>query len=354
MFPRLEYIHWIDGRPAAATHDLGTTNQQLGRPLDRLGDHPDPATGKTLQDQLAAEIGVERGQLLVTAGTTHANFIATATALGTAGSDVLVESPGYEPLRATPTGLGATVRRFDRPAAEGFALDPDRVADGLTRETAVVAVTDRHNPSGRSSSPDRITTIASIAGDHGARLLVDEVYAPFAGGSAAKGAFGGPTAAGTEDTVVTGALTKFFGLGDLRIGWLVADHAFVEQAREVAAHVPAVSGTTRQLAKRMLANRDQEVETARKRAAENAALLEQFLDDRTDLSGAVDGACPIAFPSHADRDGDAVAEAAWESGILVVPGRFFGDRRRFRIAAAYEPAATEGSLRALGEVLDAL
>jgi aspartate/methionine/tyrosine aminotransferase len=104
----------------------------------------------------------------------------------------------------------------------------------------------------------------------------------------------------------------------------------------------------------MLANRDQEVETARKRAAANAALLEQFLDDRTDLSGAVDGACPIAFPSHADRDGDAVAEAAWESRILVVPGRFFGDRRRFRIAAAYEPAANEGSLRALGEVLDAL
>ncbi len=354
MFPRLEYIHWIDGRPAAADHDLGTTNQQLGRPLDRLGDQPDPATGGTLQGQLAAEFRVEREQLLVTAGTTHANFIAFATALGTAGSDVLVESPGYEPLRATPTGLGASVRRFDRPAAEGFALDPDRVADALTRETAVVAVTDRHNPSGRLSSSDRINTIASIAGDHGARLLVDEVYAPFAEGTAAVGAFGGPTAAGTENTVVTGALTKFFGLGDLRIGWLVADQAFVEQAREVAAHVPAVSRTTKQLARRMLANRDQEVETARKRAAENAALLEKFLQERPDLSGAVEGPCPIAFPSHTDRDGDAVAETAWESGILVVPGRFFGDRRRFRIAAAYEPAATERSLRAFGAVLDAL
>ncbi|MFB6360222.1 MAG: pyridoxal phosphate-dependent aminotransferase [Halobacteriales archaeon] len=354
MFPRLEYIHWIEGRPAAATHDLGTTNQQLGRPLDRLGDRPDRSTGEPLQHQLAAELGVERDQLLVTAGATHANFIAIATALGTAGGEVLVESPGYEPLRATPAGLGASVRRFDRPAADGYPLDLDSVAQALTTDTALVAVTDRHNPSGRATGPNRISTLASNAGDHDARLLVDEVYAPFAGGSARGTAFGGPTAAGTENTAVTGALTKFFGLGDLRIGWLIADRPFMEQAREVAAHVPAVSRTTKQLAGRMLANRDQAVETARERAAENAALLEAFVDDRADLAGEVYGPCPIAFPEHAHHEGDAIVEAAWESGVLVVPGRFFGDPPRFRIAAAHEPAATERSLRAFGRVLDAL
>lgn len=354
VFPRVEYLHWIEGRPAAADHDLGTTNQRLGDPLARLGDRPDPPDGTTLEALLAAVLGVGESRVLVTAGATHANFLAIAAALDASDGAVLVESPGYGPLAATPEGFGAAVRRFDRPASGDFALDVDQVAEALTSETALVTVTDRHNPSGRPASAASLEALAEVAADRDARLLIDEVYAPFGDDQDADTNFGAGTAAGLENTVVTGSLTKFFGLGDLRIGWLVAEPRFLERAREISAHVPTVSRLTRRLAARLLADPTAPVASARARATMNATALEAFLRERSDLDGTLDPPCPFAFPAHTAADGDRVAEAAWDAGVLVVPGRFFGAPDRFRLAAGGEPAATARALEAFGHVLDGL
>lgn len=354
MFPRVEYLHWVEGRAAAAEHDLGTTNQGLGPALERLGDRPDPADGASLDERLAAELGVPAEQLFVTAGASHANFLALAAALGEDGDEVIVESPGYDPLAATPRGLGATVSRFERPQAEGYALDPGRVTEAMTDDTALVVLTDRHNPSGCPASAESLETVADAAIDHGARVLVDEVYALFGTGPAAGPNFGAGTAAGRRGMVVSGSLTKFFGLGELRIGWLVADRAFLERAREVWAHVPTVADVSKRLAGRLLDDRTGAVARARAHAAANAALLASFLAGRDDLDGDVYGPCPFAFPRYGRADGDRVAEAAWEAGVLVIPGRFFGAPGRFRVAAAADPAVTDRALDALGGVLDDL
>ena len=42
------------------------------------------------------------------------------------------------------------------------------------------------------------------------------------------GPFGGVTAADLPNAVVTNSLTKFFGLGGLRYGWVVGDPSFVD------------------------------------------------------------------------------------------------------------------------------
>ena len=354
MFPRIAYLHWIEGRPEAATHDLGSTNQRLGDALERLGDRPDAPEVTSLEALLAAELGVDVEQVLVTAGTSHANLLATAAALEGEGDEVLLEAPSYEPLWATAEGLGASVHRFDRHAADGYRLDPDIVTAELTGATSLVAVTDRHNPSGLRADPDALDAFADASADRGAPLLIDEVYAPFDAGTTEGSQFGARTAAGEPNTVVTGGLTKFFGLGDLRIGWLVADAAFVERAREVAAHVPTVSGVTRQLAARLLADPVDEVGTARERAEANATRLERFVTERQELDGAVHGACPFGLFEHGREDGDAVAAAAWSAGVLVVPGRFFGAPDRIRLAASGPPPVTDRALEAFGEVLDAL
>jgi len=354
VFPRLAYLRWMHDRQAAAAVDLGSSDQRLGDALDRLEPLPDPPDGHDLRARLAAELDVAPAQVLVTAGASHANVIAAATALTGSRREVLVETPGYEPLSGTPRGLGATVRTFERPAADGFALDPDRVSAALTDETAHVAVTDRHNPSGRRADPVTLEVVAAAARDRGARLLVDEVYAPFDLGPADRPGLGGGTAAGLEGTVVTGSVTKFLGLGDLRIGWLVADEGFVERARDVVAHVPALAGTSERLAARAFADRAGQVERARRRAVGNAARLAAFVDGRDDLDGTVHEACPFAFVAHREADGDAVAEAAWAAGVLVVPGRFFGLPSRFRLGATADGPTTERGLAALGRVLDAL
>jgi aspartate/methionine/tyrosine aminotransferase len=362
MFPRLDYLEWIDGRPDVAMYDLGSSALRGERdhepeatpePLEGLDD---PPTGATLEMQIAGEYGVEPEQVLVTAGATLANLLAAATALHVGPDEdsekkrrVLVEKPAYEPLVKTPAALGAEVDRFLR--GDHYELAPERVEKATTDRTRLVTVTNRHNPSGALTDRETLSEAADIAGENGARLLVDEVYAPYVEDTV-EGGFGGPTAAGLENAVVTSSLTKFYGLDDLRIGWLVADEAFVERARSTAYHFMGVADTNRALGKRALHNADHIAEQSRTLLRENAALLREFLDQRDDVEGFLATGSPFAFLDPVNATGDEVTEAAWEEGLLVVPGRFFGDEDRIRVSLGRTPAETEPGLDALATVLD--
>jgi aspartate/methionine/tyrosine aminotransferase len=365
VFPRIEYVEWIHSRVEAATHDLGSSDlRSEGGDRDRvaparLADLPTPDAD--LRTLLAEAYGVDTDRVLVTPGATAANLIATAVALGTAaepgpggnGGRVLVEKPGYEPHVASPRGLGATVDRYRR--GVGWELDPDRIRAAAMEETGLVVVSNRHNPSGARADRGTLSEAATAATAADARLLVDEVYAPYGsddGGG--DGVFGGPTAVDLPDAVVTGSLTKFWGFGSLRVGWLVADPGFVERAREVAVHLSAVAGPSRTLARRALAGREALAADRRERCLANHDLLRSFVADRPELEGLVFDGCPYAFLTHASADGDAVAAAAWEAGVLVVPGRFFGSAEGVRVSLGLPTERARAALSAFGDALDGL
>lgn len=361
MFPPLAYISWITGRPERATYDLGSSDLGDGRvnsgvvpsALEGLADAPE----MNLEARVAQEYGVGSENVLVTAGATHANVLAAAAAveLADGSSGVLVEEPGYEPLVKTPQGLGVQVDRFERPAADRYALAADRVDAAATNDTALVTVTNRHNPSGRLETRERLAAVAAVAEEYGAFLLVDEVYAPFvADERATDGAFGGVTATGLPNTVVTGSLTKFHGLGGLRVGWMVGPEPFVERAKRVATHIQALADPGLALAKRAIANDERLSNQSRSKLAANHDTLATFVESRDDLTGDVPQDNAFAILAHERADGDEVASAAWEQGILVVPGRFFDVPERFRLSLGRHPSRVRNGLDAFEDVLDSL
>ncbi|MCG1002967.1 MULTISPECIES: pyridoxal phosphate-dependent aminotransferase [Halobacterium] len=362
MFPRLEYLEWISGRPEVALYDLASSDLRGDRghepeavpaPLENLDD---PPRGATLETQIAGEYGVEPEQVLVTAGATMANVVAAATALdGGADEDaeenqrVLVEKPGYEPLVKTPAAFGAEIDRFLR--GDVYRLDVERAANALTERTDLVTVTNRHNPSGSLAERETLADLAGVAGESDARLLVDEVYAPYVT-EPRDAPFGGPTAAGLDDTVVTSSLTKFFGLDDLRIGWLVADREFVDHARSVAYHFHGVADTSRALGRRALHNLDHLAERSRTLLAENTELFEAFLAERDDVEGFLAEGATFAFLEPEHVAADKLVAAAWDEGLLIVPGRFFDADERVRVSLGRNPSEVAPALDALGAVLD--
>lgn len=365
MFPPIAYLEWIEGRPAAATHDLGSSD--LRRSVDgvvpeRLRSLSDPPADVTLEAQIGDAYGPDVGteNVLVTAGATQANVVAAATALdcgadGRANGDVLVERPAYEPLRASPRGLGAEVRSFPRDQVR-YRVVPRAVADAASEHTRLVTMTNRHNPSGRLTDRDTLAAVAERVRDYDATLLVDEVYAPFeSDGRTGRGtAFGGVTAAGVEDVVVTNSLTKFFGYGGLRIGWLIGPAAFVERARSTWWHLPSTAGPSRRLARRVFANRDAVAGHSRDRIRENHALLAAFVGSRDDLDGFVPTGSTMAFVSHCSALGDEVAAAALDAGVLVVPGRFFDRPEGVRLTLGRPADEMRAALDAFGDVLGSL
>lgn len=360
MFEPMPYLEWIEGRPEAADYDLGSSDLRTHRPDGSvapppLADLPDPTDPPSLSASIAAEHGVDESSVLVTAGATHANFLAAAAALSLAdGDEILVERPGYDPLVQTPAAIGGTVARFERPSRSGYPLLPGEMASAASDETALAVATNRHNPSGRLTSRAELASVADALAEVDTRLLVDEVYGPYTAEDDADGAFGGVTAAGLPNTVVTGSFTKFHGLGGLQIGWLIADEPFVERAREVIMHLPSVAAPSRALARRFFAHRDELVAESRSQLRRNHDLLASFVEERSDLDGGIATGCTFGFVEHEHADGDELAEAAWEAGILVVPGRFFDVPSGVRISAGRSTEEVAAGLDALGELLDGL
>ena len=92
----------------------------------------------------------------------------------------------------------------------------------------------------------------------------------------------------------------------------------------------------------------------RELAATNHDLLASFVDERDDLAGTVHDGATYALLEPTTADGDTVTEAAWDEGVLVVPGRFFDEPDSVRVSLGRSPEHCEDALSAFGSVLDGL
>jgi aspartate/methionine/tyrosine aminotransferase len=377
VFPPIEYLSWIEGRPNAATHDLASSDLRPATHADgpipeQLVDRSDPPGEPALDALVADQYDVSPDEILVTGGATHANALALAVTAqglhhdvdaesetstphlgaasdeGTTTPSVLVEKPGYEPMTATPKGFGARVDRFRRP--EGV-LDAARVESAVGDRTVLVALTDRHNPTGRPADRDALERTAAAATANDAHLLVDEVYAPFTT-TATDGPFGGPSIAGRDGVVVTGSLTKFLGFGGLRIGWLVADPAFVAAAERVSRHLPSLAHPSAELARRALHHIDALASERRERIHRNHDHLAAFAADRDAIAGHVHDGATYALLAHDRLDGDELTARALGEDVLAVPGRFFSRPDAVRVSLGRPTDQATAALEALGAVLD--
>ena len=187
------YMEWAKTRPAA-TFDLAGSNIRACS----IGDLPGAAAALALEghneegyapliESIADRYGVEPEQVTTAQGTSGANFLVCA-ALLEPGDEVLVETPGYDPLFAAPRLVGAQVNHFERDFAGGFTLDPDRVRRAITPRTRLIIVTSPHNPSGVVATREALEEIGWLAQANNAHVLIDEVYLD-ASAASARGPF---------------------------------------------------------------------------------------------------------------------------------------------------------------------
>ena len=360
MFTPLSYLEWVNEHYQNIEIDLASSvlaGDTVG--YDAVFEEPEPSG--SLADQIATHYPtVEAADILPTAGASHGNALVAMAALarsknaGITDPEVIVESPGYEPLVATPRGLGGTIRRVPRPRNRGYDVDLQALKETLSTETALVTLTNRHNPSGRILDRDRLRALADVVGKRNAILLVDEVYAPTvrSGDVDPTGGLGGPTAAGLANTVITQSFTKFLGYPGLRLGWIIADEPFRSHLRTMANHFPVVSHPSMALGSRILA--DGHTVAEQRGRLESSTRRLATIADRDDVVGQAYPGSTFAFLGHESTDGDAVADAAMDVGVLVVPGRFFGEPDRFRVCACQPSETIEQGFDRLETVLDRL
>lgn len=354
---RSDYMEWAKTRSHAG-FELGAS----GIPDVPLADLPVSLTDLALTEPLeygypplleriGRRFGVGPECVVEAAGTSMANMLAMDTLIDP-GDEVLIEEPTYELLVSAAGHLGARVVRFPRRHERGFALDPDEVGRLVTPATRLIVLTNLHNPSSALTEEPVLREVGALARQVGARVLVDEVYLPALYDHRP---WRSAVHLGAE-FVVTGSLTKAFGLSGLRCGWILAEPALARQMwRLNDLFVTNAAHPAQRLSVIAFDNLDRFADRARDLLAANHVLLRRFLDARADLSCARPRFGTVVFPRLERGSVDALC------GVLrdryqtsVVPGRFFGSPDHFRIGISRPTDMVAEGLDRLSRALDEL
>jgi aspartate/methionine/tyrosine aminotransferase len=197
--------------------------------------------------------GADAKNVLITTGTSEANFLALLT-LVSSGDEVVVVMPNYMQVHGIAQGLGARVREVWLREERGWRIDLDALAAAVNERTKLICVCTPNNPTGQVLSPSEIDRVVAIAAKHGAWILSDEVYRGAELDSVESASFSGRG----ERVVVTGGLSKVYGLPGLRVGWLVASETEVQNALRLKDYTTIAPATlSESLAEVALERRDE-------------------------------------------------------------------------------------------------
>ena len=151
-----------------AVRDLGALAKE------RLGYANGMGRDATRGQVAAFHPGSTRDNVLMTTGTSEANFLALAT-LVEPGDEVVIVMPNYMQLHGIARGLGAKVKEVWLREEWGWRIDLEALRAAVTPRTKVVCVCNPNNQTGQILSGAEMLDIATIVEGHGTWLLADEV-----------------------------------------------------------------------------------------------------------------------------------------------------------------------------------
>ena len=319
-----------------------------------------------LLERIARHTGAPVECIVTAEGTSMANHLVMA-ALLEPGDEVVMEEPTYGLLLDLAHYLGAKVRRVRRRFEDDFAISLGEMERAITPKTRLVVLTNLHNPTGVLIPIETLRAIGEMAQRVGACVLVDEVYLEmlFARADGTCGSMSlrrdelplvqdASSFSLGEHFIVTNSLTKTYGLSGLRCGWILAAP---ELARRIWRLNDLFAATAAHPAERMSVMAFDHLAQFRERArallTANRALLDAFLDARSDLECVRPPAGSVVFPRLPKGDPEQFFKLLREKyETSVVPGAFFEAPRHFRLGIGGETAALQAGLERLGAALD--
>ena len=315
-----------------------------------------------LEAGLARHLAVRPEQVVATVGASSAMLLVALALLR--GGRVAAEQPSYQPLRALPGLTGSELRPFERPleassdGAGPFAVDPDRVRRALAGGSGPghVLMTTPHNPSGAIAPPETLRELAKLAAEEGGYLVACEVYLEFAPPALRRERL--PSAVQlAPNTVAIGSFTKAYGLGALRLGWVVLGEALLDRRAELedAAFLDYVDPPTPILRMGLgaLARLEELRAPYERLRAVSRPLLARWLAETPGVAGAPPEHGLIAFPRFEGVEDTLAFErrAVERHGVDFVPGEYFGLGGHGRIGFGLEPDVLAEALERLSRAL---
>lgn len=339
-FEPFDYMSWTQARQGRYTHDLSVSGM-APPPSDVFS--IDPAcmtlTGVTpelrirVKEAIAYEYGVDASHVLLSMGTSEANFLTYGVFL-TAGDAVLVETPAYQALSRLPSVFGVHTLPLARDLRDQFKVTIEMFRQAWQPRVKLVVLTSPHNPSGFALERALLEPLGEWLERQDAYAIIDEVYRDFDPNP-------GPVAHAIHPRLITtGSLTKVYGLGSLRAGWSLMPPEWVVRAERLYNFM-AVNPSTTMLNMELAAFPALPQLRARTiaRAAENREIVARWLARSDHFKGELPprGIIALLTLPEGTQDVEFVRWLSERKNVAVVPGSYFGAPGRVRIAYGTEP-----------------
>jgi aspartate/methionine/tyrosine aminotransferase len=317
--------------------------------------HPSREALPALEARLGELFNLPRTRILVTLGASGGMHL-SALRYMRSGSRVVVDVPSYEPFRALPSYLGGELLPLRRRLEDGWLIDPADVKRLLARGTGPghVFLANLHNPTGAFLDRERMQAIALEAEHAGGNLISCEVYMEYVPNARRVHAF-----ELAPNGITIGSLTKAYGLGALRIGWILLGEGLTRERVQLQdmsylTYVDPPTATLR-AARVALDHLPQLLEPVARIERESRPIWKHWLEHTEGVEAVVPEFGIIAFPRIAGVD-DTLALAEYlvrEHQVDVVPGEFFGLPGHLRLGCGVPAATLEEGLKRLTRGLEA-
>ncbi|MBM7494461.1 aspartate/methionine/tyrosine aminotransferase [Micromonospora luteifusca] len=312
-----------------------------------------------LRALIAADVGVDAEQVLVTVGAIEAMFLLAQTTCSP-GDRVLLATPCFPPARLVPEQLGARVDVVPLSFDDGYRLPLDQISEQLDPRTRLVSLASPQNPSGVRFTDQELRTLLAAVQERApdAVVLVDETYrdSTYGDGTAPRSA-----ATLSPQLVTCSSVSKAHGAPGLRLGWLTTTNtALYDQLREAKFLTTIACSTVDEfLAAQVLRKRPEILAPRAKRLREALDELLHWTRDRPIAIVVPDGGAMCCLRLPADRFSDDAVTAFYahltERDTRVAPGSWFGEHDRvFRLGFGHLSAADfSAALACVADALDA-
>ncbi|OAP62290.1 aspartate-tRNA ligase [Fonsecaea erecta] len=255
----LEVIQWNEKHLSAAKHDLlssAASNISLSELLDisedrkqsekalslselKLKENDSGLGNVELRNNLAALYsarsgGVTENDIIITNGSAAADYTVFSALLGP-GDHVICQHPVDELLYKIPASLRANVTWWNADPVKKWELDIEELKTLIRDETKLIAIQNPCDPTGAIVSRPILEALVEVAEEKGITILADETYRPLFHSILPSDDDFPPSTInlGYKKVVVTGAVSKAYGLAGTRTGWIATkDRTILDTCRK--------------------------------------------------------------------------------------------------------------------------
>lgn len=336
---------------------LGDEPEYINRLLSTELNYP-YANGNPELRQNIADLydGAGPENVLVTVGAAEANFITTRTLLSP-GDEIIVMLPNYMQIWGIAKNHGYRLKTFHLREECGWSPDLEELAEKISGQTRLIAVCNPDNPTGKILTTAEMDAIVEEAEKVGAWILADEVYS----GAERLTDEETPSFFGRYDkVVVTGSMSKAYGLPGLRVGWTVGPAGIIDEiwARHEYTTISATMLSNKLAAIALSPGvRPRILKRTREYIRRGYPILKAWMDGHPGIFTLhPPDAAAIAFVRyHLEINSTQfVDHLRQEKSVLIVPGDHFGLDHFVRISFGLPKEILEPALDRIRELVIAL